>query len=165
MANSSELIIANRKRQGLTQGALAARAGTSRERINSYERGHVSPASDTLERVLGALDAELSTTPALTYEDRRSLAISTAVAEHLIAGPARVIAKAGANLSTMRASASHEHPWLDVWEALLSLGPAVVADLLTSKEQFARDLRQSSPFAGVLTDDERARATAGLRRR
>jgi hypothetical protein len=36
--------------------------------------------------------------------------------------------------------------------------------MLTSKDQFARDLRQSSPFAGVLTDDERSAALRGVKR-
>jgi transcriptional regulator with XRE-family HTH domain len=161
---TAELIALRRKDRGLTQGALAVRAGTSRERINSYERGQVYPTSDTLERVLGALDAELLVSPVLTYEEQRSLAISTAVAGRLLDDPTKVIAQARVNLSRMRKGASHEHRWLDVWDSTLGLGPSVVAKLLMSRDSFARDLRQSSPFAGVLTEAERAQAIRGLHR-
>jgi hypothetical protein len=63
----------------------------------------------------------------------------------------------------MRDVATHEHRWLDVWDSMLGLGPSVVGGLLTSPDPFARDLRQSSPFAGVLTESERADAIRGLR--
>jgi transcriptional regulator with XRE-family HTH domain len=161
---TAELIAHERTDRGLSQGALALRAGTSRERINSYERGHVYPTSDTLERLLGALDAELLAIPVLTFEERRSLAISTAVARRLLADPVNVMTRARVNLSRMRDVATHEHRWLDVWDSMLGLGPSVVAGLLMSPDPFARDLRQSSPFAGVLTEAERADSIRGLRR-
>lgn len=161
---SSNLISERREELGFTQGQLAARAATSRERINSYERGRVHPTADTLERVLDAMGCELTVVPRLTFEDRRSLAVSRAVARRLVADPDRVIATARQNIERMRAAASHEHAWIDIWEGLLDLGPAYVAALLASKDQFARDLRQSSPFAGVLSEDERADAVREVRR-
>ncbi len=161
---SGSLITLRRETLGLTQGQLAERAATSRERINSYERGRVHPTADTLERVLNALGCELATVSALTYEERRSLAVSEAVARRLVAEPEVVIAIARRNLERMRQAATHEHPWLDVWQGLLDLGPAYLAMMLTSRDQFARDLRQSSPFAGVLTDDERVAAVRDVQR-
>ena len=161
---SGPLIRQRRESLGLTQGQLAARAATSRTRINSYEKERVHPTADTLARILDAMGLELGAVPKLTYEERRSLAISTAVATKLLADPDGVIGKARSNTERMRAAASHEHAWISLWEALLDLGVSYVAEVLTSKEQFARDLRQSSPFAGVLTDEERAAAVRGLRR-
>ena len=161
---SGSLITQRRETLGLTQGQLAERAATSRERINSYERGRVHPTADTLERVLDALGCELAAVSALTYEERRSLAVSEAVARRLVAEPEAVIALARRNIERMRRTATHEHPWLDIWQGLLDLGPAYLAMMLTSKDQFARDLRQSSPFAGVLTDEERAAAVRAIKR-
>lgn len=161
---SGTLISARRETLGLTQGQLAERAATSRERINSYERGRVHPTADTLERVLEAMGCEIAVVPNLKFEERRSLAVSEAVARRLIADPGGVIATARRNIKRMRAAASHEHAWIDIWEALLGLGSAYTAAVLVSKDQFARDLRQSSPFAGVLTEDERAEAVRGVRR-
>lgn len=157
-------MIARREALGWTQGQLAELAGTSRERINSYERGRVHPTVDTFERVLAAMGSELTEVPLLTFEERRSLAISEAVAKRLAEDPEGVIAKARRNMKTMRAAASHEHAWLAIWSALLDLGPSYVGAVLVSKDQMARDLRQSSPFAGVLSEEERSEAVREVRR-
>lgn len=161
---SGKLIALRRRELGLTQGQLAELAETSRERINTYERGRVSPQADTLERVLAVMHSELTAVPALTFEERRSLAISTAVAAKLRENPTMVLAKARANIEKMRSIGPGEQPWVDLWGALLVLGARHVEQLLTSTDQFARDLRQSSPFAGVLTEDERREALQELQR-
>ena len=148
----------------MTQGQLAECAGTSRARLNSYERAQVSPTSDTLERVLGAMGADLTTIPTMTYEERRSLAISESIARKLVEDPDAVISKARSNLVRMRMAATHEVTWIDIWDAILGLGVYHVASLLTATDQFARDLRQSSPFAGVLTEAARAEAIRSVGR-
>jgi len=48
------LIKAVRRRQGLSQAALAARAGTSQPVISAYEHGHRDPSYDTLRRIVEA---------------------------------------------------------------------------------------------------------------
>lgn len=110
------------------------------------------------------MECELAVVTQLTYEERRSLAVSEAVAQRLVEEPDRVIGQARRNLARMRAAASHEHTWIDLWEKLIDLGPASVAAVLVSKDQLARDLRQGSPFAGVLTDAERIAAVGEVRR-
>lgn len=162
--SSASLITQRRRELGLTQGQLAKLADTSRERINTYEREQVSPQADTLERVLAAMQCELTAVPALTVEERRSLAISTAVAAKLRANPATVLAKARENIGKLRSIGPSEQRWVDVWESVLSLGAGHVEALLGSTDQFARDLRQSSPFAGVLTEEERSEALKGHQR-
>ncbi len=42
------------------------------------------------------------------------------------------------NIERMRAAATHEHPWSDIWQGLRDLGPAYVARMLTSQDPFAR---------------------------
>jgi uncharacterized protein len=48
-----------RLRAGLTQHALAARAGTSQATISAYESGRKQPSLETLDRVLSATGARL----------------------------------------------------------------------------------------------------------
>ena len=106
----------------------------------------------------------MSATDALTFEERRSLAVSAAVAGKLRAEPEAVIAKARSNIETMRSIGANEQRWVDVWEALLGLGANQVGAILTSTDPVARDLRQSSPFAGVLTEVERQQPVSVLGR-
>ncbi|MDQ4041801.1 MAG: helix-turn-helix domain-containing protein [Actinomycetota bacterium] len=49
-----------RRRAGLTQAALAARAGTSQATISAYERGSKEPSLSTFERLLAAVGARLA---------------------------------------------------------------------------------------------------------
>jgi hypothetical protein len=90
--------------------------------------------------------------------DRRSLALHEAVAAKLEANPA-LIRVARDNLS--RWLAAGERPAYAEWRALLESKPLpeVLGILRSTSEQAAR-LRQSSPFAGVLTSDERNRVLA-----
>ena len=54
--------------------------------------------------------------------------------------------------------------WLDAWQSVLGGGPEAVLQTLTSQAPLAIELRQNSPFAGVLSDDER-RAVLGAFRK
>ena len=56
---SRHLIRMARRRAGLTQAELAARASTSQAAISAYESGRRSPSVDTLARVLLAAGFEL----------------------------------------------------------------------------------------------------------
>ena len=49
-----------RLRAGLTQHALAARAGTSQATISAYESGRKQPSVETLDRILAASGARLA---------------------------------------------------------------------------------------------------------
>ena len=48
-----------RRQAGLTQQALADRAGTSQAAMSAYESGRRSPSVDTLCRILGAAGFEV----------------------------------------------------------------------------------------------------------
>lgn len=64
MASPQDLVRAARQSAGLTQRALAARAGTSAAAINRYERDKAVPDLATLERVLMACGYALRLTMA-----------------------------------------------------------------------------------------------------
>jgi transcriptional regulator with XRE-family HTH domain len=55
---------AARRRAGLSQQQLAARAGTSQATISAYENGHKQPTVETFGRLLGAAATRLVTQPA-----------------------------------------------------------------------------------------------------
>ncbi len=50
----ADLLRAVRRRHGLSQAALAARAGTSQPVISAYERGRGAPTTHTLRRLVAA---------------------------------------------------------------------------------------------------------------
>ena len=52
-----------RRRAGLTQSALARRAGTSQATISAYESGRKQPSVDTLSRLLAATGSRLTVEP------------------------------------------------------------------------------------------------------
>src|SRR4051794_23449203 len=55
-----------RLRAGLTQHALAARAGTSQATVSAYEGGRKTPSVATLDRLLAATGARLAIAPRST---------------------------------------------------------------------------------------------------
>lgn len=102
----------------------------------------------------------------LTRDQQRSRWLHRAVAGKIALDPARTLALARRNLTRLRA----EHPGrrlaadFDAWEQLLAGPVDALLDLLVSTSARAVELRQNSPFAGVLTPSERAKALDAFRR-
>jgi predicted nucleotidyltransferase/DNA-binding XRE family transcriptional regulator len=57
--DAATLIRVTRESAGLSQGALAARAGTSQPAVSRYESGASSPSVETLDRLLAVMGARL----------------------------------------------------------------------------------------------------------
>lgn len=93
----------------------------------------------------------------LTRAERRSLALHRAIMAKLAADPGGVLVKARRNLVVMRRANQDgsAEPWLAEWGRLLRGPIASLVEVLVSTSQRARDLRQVTPFAGVLSDEER----------
>ena len=87
--------------------------------------------------------------------DQFSLALGRAVAQHLLADGTRVRAVGRRNLTRARAQHSLQPSWIRRWQELLDGPEDMLIEALTSPAEDARVLRQSSPFAGVLTPQER----------
>ncbi|MDX1394415.1 MAG: helix-turn-helix transcriptional regulator [Gemmatimonadota bacterium] len=147
-----------RERAGVTQARLAALGGTSQPAIAAYEAGRRSPNLDTVARLAGGVGLELAIdfVPPSTREDRRSLLLHYAVARRLEEEPGAVLARARANLALMVRLHPHASRTLAEWERLLHRPVQELAALLRDPRPFARELRQTSPFAGVLSAPERA---------
>jgi transcriptional regulator with XRE-family HTH domain len=157
---------------GLTLDELAQRAGTSAPTLSNYERGRKEPRLETAQRIVRASGFELQVaiTPVglarpLTRKDRQSLALHRAVAVRLFDDPDEVLATADRNLRRLQEvhGDGPSAPYVDAWAALLAGPRDDLFDVLTATSQRARDLRQTSPFAGVLDPDDRERVLAAVR--
>jgi excisionase family DNA binding protein len=101
----------------------------------------------------------------LNRDERQSLWLHAAVAGHLVADPAGTIGRARLSLKRL----GRVHPsgmsahWLSGWRAVLDVGPDEILQTLTSCSPQAVELRQNSPFAGVLADAERRSVLAAFR--
>lgn len=146
-----------RSQVGVTQKILATMAGTSQPTIASYETGTKSPTLETIERLAKSqgLEVAVSFVPPLTREDLRSLAYHQAIVEKLRSEPAAVLAHARRNLK----ATSERHPDASSlfarWERWLDLPVDELADRCLDPALSARDMRQVTPFAGLLGARER----------
>ena len=87
--------------------------------------------------------------------DERSLAFHRLVAEKLHTDPT-LLDLARANLARWEAGASPRlHPVLAEWRALIDAPLDDLLAVLTCEDERATRLRQSSPFAGALSPEER----------
>lgn len=64
-----DLIRHARKRHGITQHALALRASTDQAAVSRIERGEISPAVETVERLLAAMGERLDLAPTPVERD------------------------------------------------------------------------------------------------
>ncbi len=93
----------------------------------------------------------------MNLSDRRSLELSLAVARELDRNPDAVLEKGLTNIDRWR-DQSGAHPHLQEWETIIRQGSDAVRAMLTGFDHHSRQLRSSSPFAGVLNEDVRLEA-------
>jgi len=78
---AAELLRVARRRQGLSQATMAARAGTSQPVISAYEHGRRDPTTATLRRLIAATGERLDLRLAPTT-DAPAIPPATTPAEH-----------------------------------------------------------------------------------
>lgn len=87
--------------------------------------------------------------------DARSLAMHCKIAQKITRDPT-LLNKAQANLERWSAKSEDPQPqYFREWQRILERPWPEIAELITSMSEDATRLRSSSPFAGVLTADER----------
>ncbi len=86
--------------------------------------------------------------------DERSLALHEVVARKLMASPV-LLNTARENLRRWRQGDGRFAPAFAEWDRILAGAVDDVAALLVERSARATRLRQSSPFAGILTEEER----------
>lgn len=155
-----------RYQAGVTQQVLANCAGTSQATIALYEGGAKSPTLTTLNKLAASVGLELFATyvPLLTREDRRSIAYHYAIVEKLRAQAEIILIRAKTNLTKLRKKNPHARYLLDQWAIWLKLPTEELVSRMLDWGIAARDMRQVSPFAGVLSSVERAKILKNFRK-
>lgn len=143
---------------GLSQARLAAAAGTSQPTVAAYESEAKSPTWRTVVRASHSVGTACYpwVGPAMTRDQQRSLMLHVAIAAELAARPQHVMQVALRNLAVMRTAAPGAQTLLDEWDRILRLPPTLVASRMLDPSDHGRDLRQVTPFSGIL--DARSRA-------
>jgi transcriptional regulator with XRE-family HTH domain len=155
-----------RRQAGITQQVLAARAGTSQPTVAAYESGAKSPTVRTVERMAAALDLEpvLRFAPRMSYADHRSLALHSAIVEKIRNDPKPALRRAKKHLRRLRDLHPHANVLLKHWSAWLRMPFEDLAARMTGSDVLAREMRQVSPFAGVLDPEQRMEVLKAVRR-
>jgi len=95
--------------------------------------------------------------------DARSLAMHVLIAEKVCKDPS-LIDKAKHNLQRWRErSAGEPAPWMGEWARILTRPCLEIAAVMTGMNATSTRLRQSSPFAGILSASERKRIYEAFR--
>jgi len=144
----------------LTTGQAAQLLGSSRQHVvDLCESGDLPFLTVGTHRRIRREDVEEARqrTTRTNRSDRRSRWLNIAVAGELVRDPETVMSRARVNLERLQAN----HPrgqgakWLAEWERLLEGPVENVVDVLIGQTPRARELRTNSPFAGVLSTEDR----------
>jgi len=147
----------------LTTGQVAILLGTTpRHVVNLCLRGELPYTMAGTHRRIRRTDAlSLAERPAannggpLTDDQLRSLWLHRAAAGHIASDPVGGLARARARVEELLEREPDGASWLHQWLRLIDRGPEAVMRAMTSIDPLARELRQNSPFVGLLPDDER----------
>ena len=163
-----KIIKDQRLRKGMRQEDLAAKAHVARAVVSQLEGGkRRAVQSDTIERLLQALDVDLQAAAPAAREDPRKLArleqdkkLNEQRVRHLrlavdLATDARAarekIAKARERVELWRRNKSCSPYYIDRWSQLLALPPKRVAKEMSSFGEWEDALFQNSPWSWVWT--------------
>jgi excisionase family DNA binding protein len=92
----------------------------------------------------------------MTRDQIRALWLHRVAAAHVARAPGRSLVAARRRLRMLLAKDPSGRPWLEDWQALLWEGPETVMREMVSTAPHARELRQNSPWLGLLTARERS---------
>ena len=99
-----------------------------------------------------------------TRESRRALAFHRVLAEALLDDPERVCGRATAHLARLEGQHPHAAALWVRWRSWLALPPTVLAERLMEPGPLADEMRHVSPFAGILSAQERRDVLLAFRR-
>lgn len=152
----------------LKTGDVAAELGVSRQHVvDLCDRGALPSTRVGSHRRIRRSDLEALLAPqTLTHDQRKQLWMHRAMLTHLLTRPEEVIELARGNIagwSTKHRADGRTVKYLREWEDILNQGIEAVVETVLSASPRACELRQNSPFAGVLDQTERARALRTFR--
>lgn len=152
------------RREGdlLTTGQVAEILGCSRQHVvNLCDDGELRCTSIGTHRRLRRSDVEAYVRRRmrglLTPDQLRSLWLHRAVAARVAVDPEMTLqlARENARRFLERGPSSGTERYLRRWLRLIDEGPEPVMEMLTSTSNVAREMRQNSPFSGVIGEQER----------
>ena len=145
----------------LTTGEAAKLLNSSRQHVvDLCNRGDLPFVTVGTHRRIRRSDVEAhrNRTVRLTRDQRRSLWLAYAIAGEIVRNPETSLSVAQTNLRQLSGTArGRAGRWIEEWERLLGGSLYRLLRELTSQSPKGRELRQNSPFAGVLQDSDRRR--------
>jgi excisionase family DNA binding protein len=143
----------------LRTGEAATRLGVSRQHIvDLCNQGKLPFVTvGTHRRIPERVVADKIASARGNEGEQRSLWLHAALIPRLINDPDAVIGKARANLERGRATGAidaHSEPYAREWEKVLDAGVGRIIALFLDTSDRAVTLRSSTPFTGILTQDE-----------
>ena len=160
-------IVQNLRHQaGITQRELAEMGGTSQSTIAAYETGTKSPTLRTVENLARSQNLEMWVTylPPMTREDKRSLAFHRAIVEMLRKDPVPILSRAVENVERLAGMHPGAHLLFNQWKGWLALTIEDLASKILDPFPESREMRQVSPFSGVLSPKQRVRILRQFRK-
>lgn len=151
--------------QLLTTGKAAKLLGVSRQHVvDLCESGDLPAVRVGSHRRIALRDVERirGAATTLTRDQLKSLLLGYAVAGRVVEDPDRARALARRNIERMRSASlrGSAKEWIDEWASLIEGPLPDLLDALTSRSPRSRELRQNTPFAGILSEHERASVLA-----
>ena len=147
----------------ISTGEAAALLGSSRQHVvDLCNRGELPALSIGRHRRVRREDVErfaarATVTQPLRREELLSLWLGRAVAAQVAGQPARSLEHARRNLELLERENPQARPLLRLWRQAIDEGPEAVMEVLTSRTPAAIDMRQTSPFFGLIPQEERDR--------
>jgi transcriptional regulator with XRE-family HTH domain len=165
-AQYGKLIKEARLRKGLTQEDLAEKAQVSRAVLSKLEQGKKPVQSDTLDRLLAALEVRPQIDPTggealrklarLEQEIKRlerrerHLRLAVRIAEDESAAAA-LVARARQRVDLWRRNRSCSPFYIDRWSQVLALRPREIAKEMASLGEWEDAMLQNSPWSWAWT--------------
>jgi excisionase family DNA binding protein len=156
----------------LTTGDAAALLGVTRQHIINLAHRGVLPylMAGTHRRVRRGDVLRLAHRAAadrggpMTRDQIRSLWLHRVAAGRVAEAPEPSLRRARRRLRELLQRDMAGEPWLRQWQDIIEMGPELVMRMMTGTDPQARELRQNSPFLGLLTPAERSAVLAAFER-
>ncbi|HEX7351632.1 helix-turn-helix domain-containing protein [Brachybacterium sp.] len=151
----------------LTTGETAGMLGVSRQHVvDLCDRGELPCSRAGSHRRIRRRDVQQLLEPSLTREQEKSLWLHRALMGPLMIDPTTVLDQARQNIMVwlpQHRSDGMAAGYLEQWLEIVDGGVDDVAEVLVGTDDRSSELRQNSPFAGVLSDQVRRRVLASFR--
>jgi len=151
----------------LSTGEVASIMGVSRQHVvDLCDSGQLPCTRIGTHRRIRRTDVDRLLDPKLTFEQEKSLWLHRAVLGALTLDPEKVIQTAIKNIarwSTSQRPDGMTMHYLNQWKQIIDSGIDVLMTTLVGTDERSSELRQNSPFAGVLSDVQRQKVLRSFR--